>query len=35
MVKKQEDKDLLDVSAIIEKVEEKPIVVKEETKRTG
>jgi transcription termination factor Rho len=32
MVKKQEDKDLLDVSAIIEKVEEKPIVVKEETK---
>jgi transcription termination factor Rho len=32
MVKKQEDKDLLDVSAIIEKVEEKPIIVKEETK---
>jgi len=32
MVKKQEDKDLLDVSAIIEKVDEKPIIVKEETK---
>jgi transcription termination factor Rho len=32
MVKKQQGDDLLDVSALIEKVEEKPIVVKEEPK---
>jgi transcription termination factor Rho len=32
MVKKQQNDDLLDVSALIEKVEEKPIIVKEEPK---